>query len=169
MPDFPDCPCSGGTLDKLIQPAILAVLSEGPSHGYRIAETIGEMPSFVGEKPDVSGIYRFLKNMESRGLVVSIWDAPGKGHAKRLYEIRRPVRHVWPGGLRPWIATSQPSMALLTAARTAFSHVPREDLLWAKTAQTPCRYEIATAVTESLLASRRRAFADSAVEKTDLR
>ncbi len=33
MRDFPGCPCSGGTLDKLIQPAILAVLSEGALHG----------------------------------------------------------------------------------------------------------------------------------------
>jgi len=87
MIDFLNCPCSGGTLDKLIQPAILAVLAEEPSHGYRVAERIGEMPNFGGVKPDVSGIYRFLKSMESKGLVVSSWDMPGKGHAKRLYEI----------------------------------------------------------------------------------
>ena len=87
MSDFLNCPCSGATLDKLIQPAILAVLSEEPSHGYRIAERIGEMPGFGGVKPDVSGIYRFLKSMESKGLVISSWDTPDKGHAKRLYEI----------------------------------------------------------------------------------
>ena len=87
MIDFINCPCSGVTLDKLIQPAILAVLASEPSHGYRIAERIGEMPSFGGLKPDVSGIYRFLKSMESKGLVISSWDTPGKGHAKRLYEI----------------------------------------------------------------------------------
>lgn len=94
MPDFPDCPCSGGTLDKLIQPAILAVLSEGPSHGYRIAESIGEMPNFVGEKPDVSGIYRFLKNMESKGLVISIWDAQEKVTPSGCTKSPRPVRRV---------------------------------------------------------------------------
>jgi PadR family transcriptional regulator, regulatory protein PadR len=87
MVDFMNCPCSGVTLDKLIQPAILAVLAEEPAHGYRIAEKIGEMPNFGGIKPDVSGIYRFLKAMEAKGLVVSSWDMPGKGHAKRLYEI----------------------------------------------------------------------------------
>jgi PadR family transcriptional regulator, regulatory protein PadR len=87
MSDFLTCPCSGGTLDKLIQPAILAVLSEEPAHGYRIAEKIHEMPSFLQQKPDVSGVYRFLKTMESKGLVVSSWDTPDTGHAKRLYEI----------------------------------------------------------------------------------
>jgi hypothetical protein len=36
------CPCSGETLDKLIQPPVLAVLAEGPMHGleqYRDAIT----------------------------------------------------------------------------------------------------------------------------------
>lgn len=35
----------------------------------------------------LSGVYRFLKTMEKSGLVVSSWDTPGRGHAKRLYEI----------------------------------------------------------------------------------
>ena len=56
MLDLAECPCTGGTLDRLIQPAILLVLGEGPAHGYRVAERIGEMPSFAGQKPDVSGI-----------------------------------------------------------------------------------------------------------------
>ena len=60
-----DCPCSGATLDKLVQPAILAALTEGPIHGYRLAERINEMAGLFGEKPDVSGIYRFLKKMEA--------------------------------------------------------------------------------------------------------
>jgi PadR family transcriptional regulator, regulatory protein PadR len=82
-----NCPCTGETLDKLIQPAILAVLSKGPSHGYQIAEQISKMPNSAGEKPDTSGIYRFLKNMESKGLVESSWETPDKGHPKRLFEI----------------------------------------------------------------------------------
>jgi PadR family transcriptional regulator, regulatory protein PadR len=111
MKEFLGCPCSGGTLDKLIQPAILAVLSEEPSHGYRIAERIGEIPDFVGDKPDVSGIYRFLKNMESNGSVVSSWDTPGRGHAKRLYEIT-------PAGkacLAQWVGTLERHLTTITA------------------------------------------------------
>lgn len=87
MSKFPDCPCVGGTLDKLIQPAILAALSHGPLHGYKVAERINEMSSCSAGKPDLSGIYRFLKAMESRRLVVSSWDTPEKGHARRLFQI----------------------------------------------------------------------------------
>lgn len=87
MSEFPDCPCLGGTLDKLIQPAILAALSQGPLHGYKLAERINDMTICSAGKPDLSGIYRFLKAMESRGLVASSWDTPEKGHARRLFQI----------------------------------------------------------------------------------
>ena len=85
MSKVADCPCLGGTLDKLIQPAILAALSHGPLHGYKLAERISEMASCSAGKPDLSGIYRFLKAMEARGLVVSSWDTPEKGHARRCF------------------------------------------------------------------------------------
>ena len=121
MVDFRDCPCLGTTLDKLIQPAILAVLSKGPSHGYRIAERIGAMPNFGGVKPDVSGVYRFLKSMESKGLVVSSWDTPHKGHAKRLYEITPTGKAC----LTRWVETLQgyhkKIATLLKATRAAVS------------------------------------------------
>ena len=86
-PLFSDCPCSGATLDKLLQPAILAVLTEGPLHGYRLAQRLNETVGLFGEKPDVSGIYRFLKKLEASGYVASHWKAGQKGHAKRMYEI----------------------------------------------------------------------------------
>ncbi len=99
--DLVNCPCGGGTLDKLIQPAILVVLGEGPLHGYRLAERIGEMPILGGHKPDTSGVYRFLKTMERKGLVVSSWDTSETGPAKKCYQIT-------PTGeccLRNWIKT----------------------------------------------------------------
>ena len=125
MIDFPGCPCSGATLDKLIQPAILAVLSEASSHGYRIAERISRIPDFVGEKPDVSGVYRFLKKMESNGLVVSSWDTPTQGHAKRLYEITSAGESC----LARWVQTLEQYLAMISAlletTRAAVSHKPR--------------------------------------------
>jgi PadR family transcriptional regulator, regulatory protein PadR len=99
--DLAACPCAGGTLDKLIQPAILVVLSEGPLHGYRLAERIGLMPLLGGQKPDASGVYRFLKGMEHNGLVVSSWDTSESGPAKKAYQIT-------PAGencLRQWVNT----------------------------------------------------------------
>lgn len=101
LPDTPECPCEGGSLDKLIQPAILIVLSDGPLHGYGLAERLSEMPMFGGHKPDGAGIYRFLKSMESKGLVASQWDTSQRGPARRSYEITA-------GGercLRKWLTT----------------------------------------------------------------
>ena len=87
MSKIPDCPCLGGTLDRLIQPAILAALSHGPLHGYKLAERMSEMTGCCAGKPDLSGVYRFLKAMEARRLVASSWDTPEKGHARRLFQI----------------------------------------------------------------------------------
>ena len=96
-----DCSCEGTTLDKLLQPAILIALAEGPSHGYALAERLSEMPMLGGHKPDGSGVYRFLKGMESQGLVVSSWDTSQSGPARRIYQITQA------GGccLRTWIDT----------------------------------------------------------------
>ncbi len=74
-------------MDKLIQPALLAILAKEPLHGYELARRIGGIPNFLEQAPDLSGIYRFLKTLESRGLVVSSWDTSGNRQAKRLFEI----------------------------------------------------------------------------------
>lgn len=117
--DLADCPCTGGTLDRLIQPAILVILAEGPSHGYRLAERIGEMPMFRGAKPDGSGVYRFLKAMESKGLVTSSWDTSQGGPAKRIYQVTKAGECC----LRTWVQTLQEYRDginfLLQAARSA--------------------------------------------------
>jgi PadR family transcriptional regulator PadR len=101
MLDFDSCPCAGNSLDRLIQPAILVVLMEGPLHGYRVAERIGEMPSFAGQKPDVSGVYRFLKAMENKGLLTASWDLSESGPAKKCYQITDDGEHC----LKQWITT----------------------------------------------------------------
>lgn len=119
MLDLSSCPCAGVTLDRLIQPAILTVLAEGPRHGYAVAEEINRRMAFGKEPPDISGIYRFLKLMEERGLVVSSWDVSHGGPARNCYEIT-------PEGLRclaQWIKTLERYRdgisKLLRAARSA--------------------------------------------------
>jgi PadR family transcriptional regulator, regulatory protein PadR len=118
-PDLSGCPCTGGTLDRLIQPAILAVLAEGPLHGYRIAERIGAMPGFAGQKPDVSGVYRFLKAMQRKGMVLSSWDLSEAGPAKKSYQITPAGKRC----LKRWIGTleayRESITSLLSAARKA--------------------------------------------------
>lgn len=117
--EWEDCPCGGRTLDKLINPAVLVVLAEGPLHGYRLAERIGESFAFGGQKPDASGVYRALKTMEAKGLVASSWTLSDTGPAKRSYQLT-------PAGarcLQQWITTLEEYRdgitTLLKAARKA--------------------------------------------------
>jgi DNA-binding PadR family transcriptional regulator len=98
---FDDCPCSGRTLGKLTQPAILTVLAQGPVHGYRIVERVAGMALFHGERPDTTGVYRLLKTMEDRGVVVSAWDLSDSGPARRTYRLTAAGRAC----LRLWVTT----------------------------------------------------------------
>ena len=84
---FSQCPCVGATLDKLVQPAMLAILAEGTLHGYELTRKIGEIPHFLDEAPDISGVYRMLKALETRGMVTSDWDISQGGRPKRLFTI----------------------------------------------------------------------------------
>ena len=54
-----------------------------------------------GGKPDTSGVYRFLKKMESAGIVTSAWQTGDTGHAKRTYEITAEGRRC----LEQWTTT----------------------------------------------------------------
>ena len=100
---FSQCPCVGATLDKLLQPAILAILTEGPTHGYELARKIDAIPHFLDETPDISGIYRMLKTLEARGMVTSDWDIPPEGRHKRVFAITDAGRQC----LENWNATLQ--------------------------------------------------------------
>jgi len=95
------CPCAGCTLDKLVQPAILTVLAREKLHGYVILQRLAGMPTCDGEKPDATGVYRYLKSMENRGLVRSAWDLSGSRPAKRLYQLTARGRKC----LAAWVQT----------------------------------------------------------------
>ena len=83
-----DCPCRGKTLMRFVQPIILAVLWESPCHGYRLIQKIARTKLWYGVTPDPAGIYRTLRDMERRGLIVSqrVLDG-GKGHECRSFSI----------------------------------------------------------------------------------
>ena len=40
MSNLDNCICTGKSLPKLLRPAILAVLTQGPKHGYAITEEL---------------------------------------------------------------------------------------------------------------------------------
>ena len=100
---FSECPCVGATLDKLIQPAMLAILAQGPLHGYKLAQMIGDIPHFLDDSPDVSGVYRMLKTLEKRGMVTADWDISQGGRPKRLFTITDVGRQC----LEHWVVTLQ--------------------------------------------------------------
>ncbi len=85
--DFHDCSCTGKSLARLIQPAVMAVLATEPLHGYLIVQRLGKMLMFCDEAPDPTGVYRVLKAMEQDGLVDSSWDLAASGPAKRSYRL----------------------------------------------------------------------------------
>jgi PadR family transcriptional regulator, regulatory protein PadR len=95
------CPCSGKTLARLIQPAVMAVLANEPLHGYVIVQRLTGMTMFCDHGPDITGVYRLLKNMEKNGYVTSTWELAISGPAKRRYALTPDGRTC----LTRWIAT----------------------------------------------------------------
>jgi len=87
MNEFDQCPCTGINLDKFVQPMILLSLAEQDLHGYGLVQKIMDSPMFKGEKPDPTGVYRFLKSMEERRFLVSSWDLKESGPPKKIYRI----------------------------------------------------------------------------------
>jgi DNA-binding PadR family transcriptional regulator len=70
------------------QVLILAVLADGPAHGYAIAKQIrsrSEDALSMGE----GALYPALKDLEDRGFVVSQWETEGPGPARKVYSITK--------------------------------------------------------------------------------
>lgn len=87
MQDLTNCACTGKSLPRLLRPAILSVLAKGGSHGYAMFEELRRL-AVVGDRvPDHTGVYRMLQVMEKEGLVVSDWECPESGPAKRNYRL----------------------------------------------------------------------------------
>ena len=108
MFDFDQCACAGNNLDKLVQPTILLFLAEQDLHGYALIQKLMDSPMFKGEKPDPTGIYRFLRSMEDRQLVVSTWDLTASGPAKKVYTITANGMEClqrWTSTLRDYLAS----------------------------------------------------------------
>ena len=87
MTNLNECPCSGKTLARLIQPAVMAVLADEPLHGYVIVQRLTGMTMFRDHGPDITGVYRLLKGMEKKGFVTSTWELAARGPAKRRYTL----------------------------------------------------------------------------------
>jgi len=94
-------PEPGSRIRGFIQPWILLLLTERPSHGYELLERLHEGSP---ETPaDTALLYRTLRQMETDGIVRSRWETGGNGPARRLYEVTSEgvsCLHGWASNLR---------------------------------------------------------------------
>jgi DNA-binding PadR family transcriptional regulator len=120
--DLDQCVCSGKTLARLLRPAILALLSQAPTHGYDLLQRMADLDMFSGGAPDPTGLYRTLRDMEDEGLVRSAWETGDSGPAKRRYELTADgvaclVR--WADTLQRYHAQIDGLLALMIPKRTS--------------------------------------------------
>ena len=87
--DLDQCACSGRTLDRLLRPAVLALLAREKTHGYDIVQRLQDLKMFAEIPPDTSGVYKALKSMEDEGLVSAKWEFGDTGPAKRSYALTK--------------------------------------------------------------------------------
>jgi len=78
--------CHWGRVSRFIEPCLLLLLSQKPSHGYELMENLSGFGFYEGD-PDPGAVYRNLRQMEGEELVESSWDTTGSGPAKRLYRL----------------------------------------------------------------------------------
>ena len=84
-------------VERFGEPALLVLLSDGPTHGYELLE---RLPELLGEeRVDVGNVYRALRSLEDEGLVTSEWRGDLPGPAKRTYTLTDEGRDV----LEAWI------------------------------------------------------------------
>lgn len=77
------CECHPeGRIRGLIQPWILLLLAQSPSHGYELLEKLGSL----GVRVDPGALYRALRAWEEEGLVQSSWET-ASGPARRVYTL----------------------------------------------------------------------------------
>jgi poly-beta-hydroxybutyrate-responsive repressor len=97
-----------GRVERFIEPAVLLLLAERPTHGYELVEPVSEL--IPGERIDMGNLYRVLRALEEDGLVRSEWDAAEPGPAKRRYELTPQGREL----LRAWVKALQQTRQVVT-------------------------------------------------------
>lgn len=87
-------------VERFAEPAVLLLLRERSAHGYELLE---QLPELTGERVDMGNLYRFLRLLESEGIVRSDWDDQAPGPSKRIYELTdegRALLEQWASALR---------------------------------------------------------------------
>src|SRR5579859_5328239 len=100
--NVPACQCNGGQPKNFLQPCLLLLLFQRPSHGYDLLERLAQAGLSIGA-PDPAAVYRTLRQMERDGLVISRWDPSTHGPRRRTYELSsegEDLLHTWAQSIR---------------------------------------------------------------------
>ncbi len=98
----PACQCNGGQPKNFLQPCLLLLLYQHPSHGYDLLDRLAQAGLSIGA-PDPAAVYRTLRQMERDGLVISRWDPSSHGPPRRTYELSsegEDLLHTWAQSIR---------------------------------------------------------------------
>jgi DNA-binding PadR family transcriptional regulator len=121
------CACEGKTLDRLLQPTVMALLVDGPQHGYALVDRLKDSPLMKDTKPDDTGVYRLLNTLEEQGLVSHCVAESKLGPSKRMYELT----DFGKGCLSKWVATlddyQRAIRRLVTMMRKAEAKISHKD------------------------------------------
>ena len=79
------CCRSAGRVHGFVQPWLLLLLLQKPSHGYELMERLTQDDDVPCADPGL--LYRTLRQLEEEGLLESSWDTAEPGPARRLYEV----------------------------------------------------------------------------------
>ncbi len=71
---------------RFLRPFLLLLLREQEGHGYELIDRMREM-GLEYSIQDAGYVYRTLRSMEAKGLIISKWDTANSGPAKRVYAI----------------------------------------------------------------------------------
>jgi DNA-binding PadR family transcriptional regulator len=87
MREVDPCACSGGSLARLLRPAVMAILAKEDLHGYALLQRLEASPALGGTRPDPAGVYRLLKALQKERMVQVQMCKSAAGPDKRIYHL----------------------------------------------------------------------------------
>jgi len=88
-------------LRGVVEPLMLFIIDELPSHGYSIAKEI-ERRSSGYLKLTASTVYTALRRLEAEGLVLSTWQSVANSQRRRSYQLTDKGKRLLKAQLTEW-------------------------------------------------------------------
>lgn len=105
---------SPGAVHGHVDAMLLAVLADGPVHGYGAVERIRDRSGGALDFPSGT-VYPALKRLERRGLIDGEWESSGR--SKRVYRLTSAGEQALGEERSAWAATSSMITSVLGSAR----------------------------------------------------